>query len=258
MLPPLTPHPPYECLSPLTPAEGSALHACRRCRGRGGPKLAAWRRVGVVEALAGAARRRRDSRRGRLGPSRSAPVLAAGPSRRAYGRALGSAAPSCVACTSPTRRPPRPPSGTASRPSVGSHQRARSRTTTTSGGSTPRSPTSAAPSGWAAVGLPSRRTWPAFQDVGDALWRAGWPALLAPSAARPGSLIICVFDHGTWSPAGCEPVRAVAITDVPPPPTGMTTQSVLRGALSGLTYGAGSITWPVAAGGRARTRGGGA
>jgi RES domain-containing protein len=79
----------------------------------------------------------------------------------------------------------------------------------------------------ARVGLPvprpSRRTWPAFQDTGEALHRAGWRGLLAPSAARPGSKIVCVFDTGAWPPAGCEPVAAIQIAEVPPPPTGMTT-----------------------------------
>jgi RES domain-containing protein len=78
-----------------------------------------------------------------------------------------------------------------------------------------------------AVGLtpprPTRRTWPAFQAVGDALWQNGWRGLIAPSAARPRSLIVCVFDRGEWPPAGCEPLRTVAVTDVPAPPTGMTT-----------------------------------
>jgi hypothetical protein len=41
----------------------------------------------------------------------------------------------------------------------------------------------------AAVGLPlpqpGQRTWPAFQRVGERLWKDGWPGLLAPSAARP-------------------------------------------------------------------------
>jgi RES domain-containing protein len=78
----------------------------------------------------------------------------------------------------------------------------------------------------AAVGLqpprPSRRTWPAYQDVGDALCHASWSGLLAPSAARPGAQIVCIFDPGTWPPAGCEPLRTVEIAEVPPPPTGMT------------------------------------
>lgn len=79
----------------------------------------------------------------------------------------------------------------------------------------------------AAVGLPaprpSRHTWPAFQAVGDALYELGWPGLVAPSAARPRSLIGCVFDRGDWPPAGCEPLRAVAVPEAPAPPTGMTT-----------------------------------
>jgi RES domain-containing protein len=70
---------------------------------------------------------------------------------------------------------------------------------------------------------PSRKTWPAFQDVGEELWEDGWHGLLAPSAARPGSLIVCVFDDGRWPPGNCVPVTAIAIEAVPPPPRGMTT-----------------------------------
>jgi hypothetical protein len=92
--------------------------------------------------------------------------------------------------------------------------RAPSRTTITSDGSRSSSPISAARNGLAAVGLalprPSRRTWPAFQDVGAALCRAGWSGLLASSAARPGAQIV-------WPPAGCEPLRAVEIAEVPTP-----------------------------------------
>lgn len=79
----------------------------------------------------------------------------------------------------------------------------------------------------AAVGLqvprPGRSTWPAFQDIGEQLWRDGWAGLVAPSAARPQSLVICVFDDGAWPPAGCQPLRSDEIIDVPPPPRGMTT-----------------------------------
>jgi RES domain-containing protein len=78
----------------------------------------------------------------------------------------------------------------------------------------------------AAVGLkpprPQRRTWRPYQDVGEAVWRDGWPGLLAPSAARPRALVLCVFQDD-WPPTGCTPVRAVEITQAPPPPTGMTT-----------------------------------
>lgn len=78
-----------------------------------------------------------------------------------------------------------------------------------------------------AVGLgeprPSRRTWAAFQPVGEQLWREGWAGLVAPSAARPGSLVMCVFIAGAWPPPGCVPLNAMTIDIVPPPPTGMTT-----------------------------------
>lgn len=78
----------------------------------------------------------------------------------------------------------------------------------------------------AALGLelprPSRRSWPPFQEVGERLFRAGWRGVLAPSAARPGSRVLCVFAE-RWPPAGCRPVRVEAIAAVPVPPTGMRT-----------------------------------
>lgn len=78
----------------------------------------------------------------------------------------------------------------------------------------------------AGVGLdlprPSRRTWAAFQRVGDQLWREGWAGLVAPSAARPASLIVCVFT-AAWPPTGCQPLDSMTVNAVPPPPRGMTT-----------------------------------
>lgn len=70
--------------------------------------------------------------------------------------------------------------------------------------------------------LPSRRTWPAFQRVGEQLWREGWPGLLAPSASRPGSLVVSVFIT-SWPPSGCRPLDTRTVEAVPPPPRGMTT-----------------------------------
>lgn len=70
--------------------------------------------------------------------------------------------------------------------------------------------------------LPDRRTWPAFQRVGEQLWREGWAGLIAPSAAREGSLVVCMFAN-LWPPAGCRPVRTSAVTVIPPPPRGMRT-----------------------------------
>jgi RES domain-containing protein len=69
---------------------------------------------------------------------------------------------------------------------------------------------------------PGRRTWPAYQRIGETLWQEGWPGLLTRSAARPHALVVCVFAND-WLPAGCTPVREIEIADVPPPPAGMTT-----------------------------------
>ena len=78
----------------------------------------------------------------------------------------------------------------------------------------------------AAAGLtiprPSRATWPPFQEVGEQLWRDGWRGVLAPSAARPDSRVLCIFCD-TWPPGGCFPLDAEEIREVPPPPLGMTT-----------------------------------
>lgn len=70
---------------------------------------------------------------------------------------------------------------------------------------------------------PGRRTWPRYQAVGEQLFRDGYAGLLAPSAARPQALISAIFDRGAWPPDGCRPMRAIEITETPPPPTGMTT-----------------------------------
>lgn len=40
---------------------------------------------------------------------------------------------------------------------------------------------------------PGRRTWPGYQRVGEQLHQEGWGGLLAPSAARPESLTLCLF-----------------------------------------------------------------
>ena len=70
--------------------------------------------------------------------------------------------------------------------------------------------------------LPDRRTWPAFQRVGEQLWREGWAGLLAPSAARPEAFVACVFAP-SWPPAGCEALGASAVVAIPSPPRGMRT-----------------------------------
>ena len=79
----------------------------------------------------------------------------------------------------------------------------------------------------AAVGLPAprpnQREWPAFQDLGEQLWRDGYRGVLAPSAARPEHRILCLFRE-TDEVLGATPVRpALTYRRPPPPPSGMTT-----------------------------------
>jgi RES domain-containing protein len=70
---------------------------------------------------------------------------------------------------------------------------------------------------------PSRAQWPAFQEVGETLHAEGWQALLAPSAARPGGLVLCVFRREP-TVAGATPVPPPQKFDEPPlVPRGMTT-----------------------------------
>jgi len=69
---------------------------------------------------------------------------------------------------------------------------------------------------------PGRKTWPAYQAVGKTLWRQGWAGLLAPSAARPAGLVLCLFAAAPGLPA--EPVPPpTRVSEPPAPPTGMRT-----------------------------------
>jgi RES domain-containing protein len=77
------------------------------------------------------------------------------------------------------------------------------------------------------VGLPApapgRRSWRPFQEVGERLWREGWPGIVSMSAARPEGRVLCLFRDGD-SVAGARPVgRAKIVREPPAPPTGMTT-----------------------------------
>lgn len=69
---------------------------------------------------------------------------------------------------------------------------------------------------------PGRRTWAPYQRIGEMLFQEGWAGLLTRSAARPQAHVICIF-ASNWPPAGCSPVRAIELTEAPPPPTGLTT-----------------------------------
>jgi hypothetical protein len=84
-----------------------------------------------------------------------------------------------------------------------------------------------APDLLARVGLvvpaPGRKGWPAYQNVGESLWREGWQGLLAPSAARPTGSVLCLF----LQPRGdtpAEPAPPPTVVSQPPLlPTGMRT-----------------------------------
>jgi RES domain-containing protein len=70
---------------------------------------------------------------------------------------------------------------------------------------------------------PGSRDWPAFQEVGHRLWREGYRGVVAPSAARPSGLSLCLFLGGPRV-AGVRPVgRPRRVSEPPVPPTGMRT-----------------------------------
>lgn len=75
-----------------------------------------------------------------------------------------------------------------------------------------------------AVPEPGRKTWPPYQKVGEKLASEGWAGLLAPSAARPRSLVLCVFLPNGTIPGRVKPVPPPTIVKAPPTvPTGMRT-----------------------------------
>jgi RES domain-containing protein len=77
----------------------------------------------------------------------------------------------------------------------------------------------------AGLGLPrpGRRGWPAFQRIGEALHADGWQGLRAPSAARPGATIVCLFRHAGPIPGAAPIPPPVRIAEAPAPPRGLRT-----------------------------------
>ena len=77
------------------------------------------------------------------------------------------------------------------------------------------------------VGLPAprpgRRSWPAFQPVGEELHHQGWRGLLTSSAARPASQVLVVFLPLPALPVEVVPIGYTRIAQPPPPPSGMRT-----------------------------------
>lgn len=75
-----------------------------------------------------------------------------------------------------------------------------------------------------ALPTPGRRAWPAFQAAGEQLHANGATGLLAPSAARPQSLVLCLFLRAGAMPSELHLRRpAKRVDDPPTPPTGMRT-----------------------------------
>jgi RES domain-containing protein len=70
---------------------------------------------------------------------------------------------------------------------------------------------------------PGRHTWLPFQQAGQDLFAEGWAGLIAPSAARPASLVLCLFRRGGSIPGATPVPPARKVTAAPTPPTGMTT-----------------------------------
>ena len=66
---------------------------------------------------------------------------------------------------------------------------------------------------------PDEREWPAFQRVGERLWRAGYRGLVAPSAARPEGRIACIFRGRLEAEphlGGCDPLPPPRTVHEPP------------------------------------------
>ena len=70
---------------------------------------------------------------------------------------------------------------------------------------------------------PGRRSWGAYQRIGEQLSTEGWAGLLAPSAARPNGKVLCLFrdEHGVRGAMPLPPPRSVK--EPPPPPIGLRT-----------------------------------
>jgi RES domain len=70
---------------------------------------------------------------------------------------------------------------------------------------------------------PNQHEWPEFQKIGQDLWRDGFNGVLAPSAARPDALVLCLFRERDEI-ASATPLRPpTTYRRLPAPPTGMTT-----------------------------------
>ncbi len=70
--------------------------------------------------------------------------------------------------------------------------------------------------------VPSSSSWPAFQAVGEKLFEDGAKGLVAPSAAREGGRVLCVF-RPEAEIDGVEVVDVRKVGDLPEVPRGLRT-----------------------------------
>lgn len=70
---------------------------------------------------------------------------------------------------------------------------------------------------------PGRRAWLAYQEIGEELWSEGWPGLVAPSAALPQGLVLCLFRESEVIPNAIPVTPPLTIVTPPVLPTGMVT-----------------------------------
>lgn len=70
---------------------------------------------------------------------------------------------------------------------------------------------------------PDRRTWPPYQDAGEALFAEGCAGVIAPSAARPNGLVLCVFEQADQLNGLTALDGPTLVAEPPPPPRGMRT-----------------------------------
>jgi len=71
--------------------------------------------------------------------------------------------------------------------------------------------------------MPGRRGWGPYQEIGEALWKEGWRGLVAPSAARAGGRVLCLFLDRRAALQARPYGRRRVVRKPPAPPTGMRT-----------------------------------
>ena len=79
----------------------------------------------------------------------------------------------------------------------------------------------------AALGLPpirpTQKQWPAYQAVGEGLWRAGASGIVAPAASHLGHQVVCVFRTAPDVSGVVEVLPPATYDEIPVIPVGLRT-----------------------------------